>query len=90
MWVRLGCFAIESALTVFTLAHPDRLINLLALSTEIVANVLPIGERLEHREDLQLLALPRFEVKCLWILKVSEVGQWIELSNKSKCQLRHA
>ena len=49
-------------LSVLALAHSDGLIHTLALASQIVANVLAIGQRLEHGEDLELLALPRLKV----------------------------
>ena len=56
-----GCMLIR-ILSVLTLAHSDGLIHTLALASQIVADVLAIGQRLEHGEDLELFALPRLKV----------------------------
>ena len=58
MWVSLSCLGLHGILSVLSLAHSNRLVDLLALSTEIIADVLAVSQSLEHREDLQLLALP--------------------------------
>ena len=56
-----GCMLVR-ILSVLALAHSDGLIHTLALASQIVANVLAIGQRLEHGEDLELLSFPRLKV----------------------------
>ena len=58
MWVSLSCLGLHGILSVLSLAHSNRLVDLLALSTEIIADVLAISQSLEHGENLELLALP--------------------------------
>ena len=81
--VRVGLGSSQRILPVLALAHPDGLINLLALSTEVVPDILPVCQSFEHGEDLELLALPGLEVERLWILDVSEVRQWVKLHKDS-------
>lgn len=65
-------------LPIFTLAHPDRLLNILLLLPVVNNDILPVGKLFEHRKNLQFFALPRLKILPLIILHVFEVGQRIK------------
>ena len=81
MRVRLSRLRVKSVLTVFALAHPDGLVDLLfTFAGQVVADGLSVGERLEHSEDLELLAFPGLKVKRLGVFQMGEVCQGVELN----------
>ena len=56
--VSLGRLGVKGTLPVLALSHPDCFVNLFAFATEVISDLLAICKRLEHRENLELLALP--------------------------------
>ena len=66
-------------MSVLSLTHPNRLVNLFAFATKVISNVLAIGQSLKHGKNLEFFALPGFEIESLWVLNIREICQRVEL-----------